>query len=66
MAHIIATVHAYDCMDQVQVSVQARDIDEDIHEGDPPYVLVTTFPGTGEDDPRQWLRDLLVGILERL
>jgi len=30
------------------------------------FECTTTFPGTGEDDPRQWLEDACVGLLEAL
>lgn len=62
-----ASVHAYDVMGNVFVtaSVQRQ---EGTTEGSTVLVLQasTTFAGVGEDDPREWLRDALVGLLERL
>lgn len=63
----IATVNAYDALDRVVVAAVLRataggtgDPVEDVLQ------CVTTIPGVGEDDPREWLRDALVGLLEAL
>ena len=61
------SVHAYDCMDQIQVSCrvwQTRDAE------DVPATWETlsafTFQGTGETDRRTWVQDALIALLERL
>lgn len=66
MSHIIATLHAYDCMDQVQISLTCRDIDEDVHEGAEPLQVTTTAQGEGVTDLREWLRDCLLVAIEAL
>lgn len=62
----IATVQAYDVMDQIHVSLQVRQ--QENHESDWETVLltVTTFTSVGETEPLEWLRDCLVGLLETL
>lgn len=61
----IATVSAYDALDAVVVTAHVRQY------GDVPeepssivFECTTSLPGTGESDPRQWLVDALVGLLE--
>lgn len=61
----IATVHAYDVMSNVQVSVSVKEYPSDPQEPTSTvFVCTTTVPGTGENDPHQWLRDVLVAALE--
>lgn len=63
----VATLNAYDALDRVVVAVVLRATAGGV--GDPIENVVehvTTIPGVGEDDPRQWLRDALVGMLEDL
>jgi hypothetical protein len=66
MSHITATLHAFDCMDQVHVTLSLKDHDQD--EGSEPYqsVYAVTFQGSGESDHTEWVRDLLVALLETL
>lgn len=54
-------------MDQVFVRVVARTYDASLTEGSEiVFECATTFPGTGEDQPREWVKDALVGMLEAL
>lgn len=63
----IASVHAYDVMSSVTTTVLVKEFPDD-PEQPPSTVLVctTTVPGTGESDPREWVKDALVGMLEAL
>lgn len=64
---LVTTVHAYDVMDRVQVGATVRQYEETTREpSDTVLVCTTTFPGTGETDPKEWLRDALIGLLESL
>lgn len=63
----VATVNAYDALDKVVVAAVLRQTTGEV--GDTMHDVVqcvTTIDGVGEDDPRQWLRDALVGLLEAL
>lgn len=66
MSHITATLHAFDCMDQVHATLTLKDHDQD--EDAQPYqsLYVCTFQGSGEADHTEWVRDLLVALLETL
>lgn len=57
---------AYDIMDQVHVRVSLFD-DHDIAEGAAERVaeFAVDVQGTGESDPWQWARDVLVAALEQ-
>jgi len=61
----IATLHAYDVMSTQHVTLSVREYPDD-PSWSPSTVFecTTTVPGTGENDPRQWLVDALVGLLE--
>lgn len=62
-----ARITAYDMFDQVQVAVVVWETDEDPTTPNTPVVrLVLARPGTGESDPYQWTRDVLVQALENL
>ena len=63
----VATINAYDAMDRVVVAAVVRATAGGV--GDPiEDVLqhVEAIPGVGENDPREWLRDALVGLLESI
>ena len=62
-----ARVTAYDVLHQVQVTlvVYSNDGAEEGHYS-PVLTLSDTFAGEGEGDPREWARDALVALLERL
>lgn len=62
-----AHVSAYDVMDQISVGCVVRDIYGAT--GERPEVVLavgTILRGEGISDPREWLRDALVAILEVL
>lgn len=63
----VATINAYDALDRVVVAAVVRATAGGV--GDPiedVVQCVATIDGVGEDDPREWLRDALVGLLEDL
>lgn len=62
-----ATINAYDCLGQVVITATVR-LDPDVPESAPRVVMtwVTQIEGVGEQDPRRWLGDALVGLLERV
>lgn len=63
----VASVHMFDVIDQVWVSAVVRD-HQDISSPDTVevFALSDIFAGVGEPDPRQWLLDALVGLIEAL
>lgn len=62
-----ATVHAYDVMDSVMITAVVRSTEGVGLERSPVELrATTTISGVGEDDPREWLRDALIGLLEAL
>lgn len=66
MMHI-ATLHAYDAISTVTTHAVVRAFPDDPEA--PSHIVfecTTTVPGTGETDPRLWLQDALVAMLERL
>lgn len=59
-----ASVHSFDMMGLVHVSAEVR---QQEHVEEPSRVVLhlnSTTQGTGECDPREWLRDALVSLLE--
>lgn len=62
-----ASVFAYDCLGQVQVNLRVYG-DGGTGEGQNRelFSCATTVSGSGEDNPREWLRDALVAALEAL
>lgn len=62
-----AHISAYDVMDQVTIGCTLR-CQQSVAEGDPMTVLAigTDLRGEGISDPREWLRDALIGLLEVL
>lgn len=63
----IATLHAYDALDTVQITAVVR-LHTGTEETGSSVVLraTTVIPGVGEADPRLWMIDTLVGMLEAL
>lgn len=63
----VASVHMFDVMDQVWVSAIVRD-SAGFPDGGTVEVLAMSdiLAGVGEPDPRQWLLDALVGLIEAL
>lgn len=63
----VTTINAYDALDRVVVAAVVRATAGGV--GDPIINVlehVATVEGVGENDPTQWLRDALVGLLESL
>jgi len=62
-----ATINAYDALDQVVVAVVLRQKEEaGSRSSSTVQTLMVQLEGTGESDQTQWLRDVLVGLLETL
>ncbi len=63
-----ATVTAFDVLDQVWVVVSLRGSDGVSTDRSALLGLQrqTTVQGTGETDPREWLRDALIAAIETL
>ena len=65
--YYLASLHAYDAMGYVIVGASVKE-----STGAPGSALEVVFTtstrldGVGEDDPRRWLRDALVGLAETL
>jgi len=65
--HYIASAHAYDVLDTVQITVLVQ-ATEGTGETRLSTALraTTTVEGVGETDPRLWLTDVLVALIEAL
>lgn len=63
--HYTATINAWDVMDTVHVTARVQ---ATTGTGETPIERVlsasTTVSGVGETDPREWLVDVLVALLE--
>lgn len=61
-------VSGFDMLDEITLQAVVKCDRRDIGEGEPLEVLrcSTTFKGVGEPDPREWLKDALIGLLEEL
>ena len=58
---------AYDCMDTVSITLRLSETAEPLSEVHMQQTSWgTTIPSTGEDDPVEWLRAALIGMLEAL
>lgn len=62
------TVSGYDMFDEVTVSAVVKCDRRDVGEQEPVELLraSTTVQGVGESDPREWLKDALIALLEEL
>lgn len=59
--------HAFDMLDQVRAGAIVWDSTIPIGEPGREVVNVSAqYAGTGEDDPRIWLRDALIALAEQL
>lgn len=61
-----ASVHSFDMLGLVHVSAEVR---QQEHDDEPSAVVLhvnSTVEGLGVTDPRDWLRDALVALLEVL
>lgn len=59
-------VSTYDCLDRVHVSAQVW---EDPGNGEPKTLVlqaVCDVQGEGVTDPKEWLKDALIGLVETL
>lgn len=65
--YYLASINAYDAMGYVVVAAAVR-ASTGAPGSDLEVVLATStrLDGVGEDDPRRWLRDALVGLAETL
>lgn len=60
-----ARVTAYDVMDQVWVGVTVHSQEDVLSTGSSVVLHMSEqVTGVGESDPREWLRDVLVALLE--
>ena len=67
MSQLSATVHIYDVMTNVFLTCDVREYSPEPDKGSRPVITFQhTIPGVGETDPREWLRDALIGIVEAL
>lgn len=65
--YYVTTVNAYDVLDRVHVHATVRALSDDTGATwSTELACTTTFPGTGETDPRQWLVDALVALIENV
>lgn len=67
MAQRIATLHAWDMLDLVNVAVHVKTygpVTLDIP--DTTYTNAIQVRGTGEEDDKEWLKDALVALIEAL
>lgn len=63
----VANIHVIDVMDQIWVAASIRDHSDVNGQGAIEVAALSdSFAGVGEPDPREWLRDALIGILEGL
>lgn len=61
-----ATVHAYDVLDQVVAVATVLQYDGLDPLKASEFRFSATVPGSGESEPREYLRDVLVALLEAL
>lgn len=61
-----ASVHAFDMLGHVHVSAIIRQTELQDEASNVVLELRSTFGGCGETDPREWLRDALVALLEEV
>lgn len=63
----IAAITAYDCLGNIQIGARIRSYDSfDEGGGTLELIQAQVVQGTGEDDPKRWLRDVLVALAETL
>jgi len=57
---------AFDMFDQIHICATVYSTRPGPDYTREPEAMITAFvPGTGESDPREWLRDVLVALIER-
>ena len=65
MQHI-ATVHAYDMLDQVFVSASVREKDAFETDWETVVFVTVSISSDGESQPQEWLREALIAMIEAL
>lgn len=61
------SLNAYDVMGNVHISCVVRGLsDGPLQSFETLLECAATIDGTGETDPREWLKDALIGLLETL
>lgn len=67
MMLLTATVACFDVLDAVWIRANVRERAHDDETARPPALTCEiSVPGEGISDPREWLRDALVALLEAL
>lgn len=61
-----ATISCYDVMGDIIVAVSLRQQEHPEAKWEQALLQVTPIRSEGETEPREWLRDCLVGLLETL
>lgn len=61
-----ATISCYDVMGDIIVAVSVRQQDHPRAAWEPVLLHATAIRSEGETEPREWLQDCLVGLLESL
>lgn len=64
--YITARVHCADILDEVFVEGTLFIADWRNHTPSQTITVSTMIPGEGEDDPREWLKQALIGLIEVL
>lgn len=63
----MASVHAYDVMSMVQITASVAEAGTGEERAIRPVLVAsTTIDGAGVSNPRDWLEDVLVALLESL
>lgn len=67
MTQKLVSIHAYDCLDNVNYSCRVREYkDREDYSGETVLTHEGNLRGEGIDDPKQWLMDVLIAIIETL
>lgn len=66
MSDFHLSVHAFDVLDRVCVTAYLYDMDSDPGDGRLALGVVSNFPGEGETDPAQWVREVALFLLESI
>lgn len=63
----MASVHAYDVMDRIQVTASVAEAGTEGERAIRPVLTAnTSIDGAGVSNPRDWLEDVLVALIEAL
>lgn len=67
MAQRVASIQAWDMMDQVVIKAHVRTYEgPSEHLAEEPISVSAQYDSTGEDDAHRWLRDALIALAETL